>query len=285
MTVRQSHSLTRKLEVLGGSIELDGVDIRKLNVRWLRSQIGLVSQEPTLFATTIWNNVAHGLIHTVHEHASEDVKRKMVVEACKLANAHAFIEELPEGYDTNIGERGMLLSGGQKQRIAIARAVVCDPPILALDEATSALDSASEVLVQHALDKAAAGRTTISIAHRLSTIKNAEQIIVIAKGQIVERGTHHELVQKKDGAYANLVSAQALREQEEREQEALPTTEDIPDIKAEEVQETRKISRRPSRRPSGLHRAISGKSEASIVLEKKMEEGEAHRLKDREIYI
>lgn len=140
-----------------GTVKLDGVDIRELNLKWLRSQIGLVSQEPTLFATTIKGNVAHGLINTIHEHASEEEKFALVKEACIKANADGFISKLPLGYDTLVGERGFLLSGGQKQRVAIARAIVSDPRILLLDEATSALDTQSEGVVQDALDKAAAG--------------------------------------------------------------------------------------------------------------------------------
>jgi ATP-binding cassette subfamily B (MDR/TAP) protein 1 len=141
-----------------GVVKLDGVNIKDLNLKWLRSQIGLVSQEPTLFATTITGNVAHGLIGTAHEHASEEEKFTLIKEACVKANADGFISKLPMGYDTLVGERGFLLSGGQKQRIAIARAIVSDPRILLLDEATSALDTQSEALVQDALDKAAAGR-------------------------------------------------------------------------------------------------------------------------------
>jgi ATP-binding cassette, subfamily B (MDR/TAP), member 1 len=140
-----------------GAVKLDGVNIKDLNVKWLRSQIGLVSQEPTLFATTIKGNVAHGLINTLHENASEEEKLALVKEACIKANADGFISKLPLGYDTLVGERGFLLSGGQKQRVAIARAIVSDPRILLLDEATSALDTQSEGIVQDALDKAAAG--------------------------------------------------------------------------------------------------------------------------------
>jgi ATP-binding cassette subfamily B (MDR/TAP) protein 1 len=146
-----------------GVVKLDGVNIKDLNLKWLRSQIGLVSQEPTLFATTITGNVAHGLIGTVHEHAPEEEKFALIKEACVKANADGFITKLPMGYDTLVGERGFLLSGGQKQRIAIARAIVSDPRILLLDEATSALDTQSEGLVQDALDKAAAGRFLTSV--------------------------------------------------------------------------------------------------------------------------
>lgn len=140
-----------------GKVEIDGVDVREWNVKYLRSQIGLVSQEPTLFATTIWGNVAHGLINTPHEHASHEEKTRLIKEACVKANADGFIAKLPMGYETMVGERGFLLSGGQKQRVAIARAIVSDPKILLLDEATSALDTQSEGVVQDALDKASAG--------------------------------------------------------------------------------------------------------------------------------
>ena len=156
----------RFYDPLEGQVRLDGVDLKDLNVKWLRSQIGLVSQEPILFATTIRGNVEHGLIGTKLEHASDEERLAAVKEACIKANADGFISRLPLGYDTLVGERGFLLSGGQKQRIAIARAIVSDPPILLLDEATSALDTQSEGIVQNALDKAAAGRTTITIAHR-----------------------------------------------------------------------------------------------------------------------
>lgn len=198
-----------------GSVKLDGVDLRKLNIKWLRSQIGLVSQEPTLFATTIKGNVLHGLIGTPHENASEEDKFKLIREACIKSNADGFITKLPQGYDTMVGERGFLLSGGQKQRIAIARAIVSDPRILLLDEATSALDTQSEGIVQDALDKAAAGRTTITVAHRLSTIKDADRIFVMGDGLVLEQGTHNELLANEDGAYARLVQAQKLRESRE----------------------------------------------------------------------
>ena len=142
-----------------GVVRLDGHDVRDLNVKWLRSQIGLVSQEPTLFATTIRDNVEHGLVNTQWEHASPEEKFQLVKAACIKANADGFVSKLPLGYETLVGERGFLLSGGQKQRIAIARAIVSDPRILLLDEATSALDTQSEGIVQDALDKAAAGES------------------------------------------------------------------------------------------------------------------------------
>lgn len=155
----------RFYDPLSGVVKLDGVDVKKFNIKWLRTQIGLVSQEPTLFATTIKGNVAHGLIGTKHEHATEEEKFALIKEACIKANADGFINNMPLGYDTMVGERGFLMSGGQKQRIAIARAIVSDPRILLLDEATSALDTQSEGIVQDALDKAAAGKITSPFTH------------------------------------------------------------------------------------------------------------------------
>ena len=172
--------------------------MRTLNLRWLRGHIGVVSQEPVLFDTTIADNIRYG---------REDATMKDIEAAAKAANAHNFISELPNGYQTLVGERGTQLSGGQKQRIAIARALVRDPKILLLDEATSALDTESESIVQEALDKARKGRTTIVIAHRLSTIQTADVIASIADGQVVETGTHSELMDL-EGLYYELVTAQ-----------------------------------------------------------------------------
>ncbi|PPQ73650.1 hypothetical protein CVT26_010608 [Gymnopilus dilepis] len=200
-----------------GSVQLDGHNLKDLNVKWLRSQIGLVSQEPILFATTVKENVAYGLIGTKHENASQEEKDALIKEACVKANADGFITQLPLGYDTLVGERGLLLSGGQKQRVAIARAIVSDPRILLLDEATSALDTQAEGVVQDALDKASAGRTTITIAHRLSTIKDADVIYVMGGGVVLEHGTHDDLLQR-GGAYARLVDAQRLRESRDDDQ-------------------------------------------------------------------
>ena len=155
----------RFYDPLSGVVRLDGVDIKEFNVKWLRSQIGLVSQEPILFATSIRNNVAHGLVGTKWENIPEEEKFALIKEACVKANADGFVSKLPDGYDTLVGERGFLLSGGQKQRIAIARAIVSDPRILLLDEATSALDTQSEGIVQNALDKASRGMLTVLSIH------------------------------------------------------------------------------------------------------------------------
>ncbi|KAI0879496.1 ABC transporter [Hypoxylon argillaceum] len=214
----------RFYDPVGGQVLLDGHELSTLNLRWLRQQISLVSQEPTLFGTTIFHNIRYGLVGTKFENESAEKQKELVIEAAKKANAHDFISTLPEGYETNVGERGFLLSGGQKQRIAIARAVVSDPKILLLDEATSALDTKSEGVVQAALEAAAEGRTTITIAHRLSTIKDAHNIVVMSQGAIVEQGSHDDLL-KKQGAYYNLVTAQnisavhAAKEEEDDEED------------------------------------------------------------------
>ncbi|CAG8533060.1 15494_t:CDS:2 [Funneliformis mosseae] len=197
--------LERFYNPISGTITLDGEDIKNFNVKSLRTQIGLVGQEPVLFPESIKQNILWGADPFKKEQTLEHV-----IEACKKANAHDFIDELPKKYDTLVGEKGALLSGGQKQRIAIARALIKDPPILLLDEATSALDTESEKLVQDALDNASTNRTTIVIAHRLSTIKNADKIVVMSKGEIIEVGRHDELIAKQ-GAYFGLVKAQELK--------------------------------------------------------------------------
>jgi ATP-binding cassette, subfamily B (MDR/TAP), member 1 len=203
--------LERFYEPLEGEILLDGVKIEALNLQWLRQQVGIVSQEPVLFATTVAQNIRHGLVGTKYEHLPDDDKQvlTLITEAAKTAYAHDFICDLNQGYQTNVGMRGLLLSGGQKQRIAIARAIIGDPKILMLDEATSALDTKSEGMVQAALDRASRGRTTIVIAHRLSTIKNAHKIIVMSHGKVVEQGTHNDLLEAK-GVYHTLVKAQGI---------------------------------------------------------------------------
>ncbi|GLB39978.1 putative P-loop containing nucleoside triphosphate hydrolase protein [Lyophyllum shimeji] len=236
--------IERFYDPLSGVVKLDGCNIKDLNIQWLRSHVGLVSQEPTLFATTVKENVTHGLINTRYENASEEEKFARIKEACVKANAHGFISELPAGYDTMVGERGFLLSGGQKQRIAIARAIVSDPRILLLDEATSALDTQSEGIVQDALDKAAQGRTTITIAHRLSTIKDADIIYVMGDGLLLESGTHEELLRDETGAYSRLVAAQKLRETEkQKELSREDSHEDIEQAARAEVSRSRRNTR------------------------------------------
>ena len=187
-------------DVTGGEIELDGINIKDYRIKDLRSIVGNVNQEAILFNDTIFNNIAFGV---------EGATMEEVIAAAKIANAHDFIMEKEEGYQTNIGDRGSKLSGGQRQRISIARAILKNPPILILDEATSALDTESEKLVQEALDRLTGSRTTIAIAHRLSTIKNADLICVMHEGQIVERGKHEELL-KLNGYYKKLTDMQAL---------------------------------------------------------------------------
>ncbi|KAL2251159.1 UNVERIFIED_CONTAM: putative ABC transporter B family member 8 [Sesamum indicum] len=182
----------------GGTVRIDGVDIRTLQLKWLREQMGLVSQEHALFGTSVKENILFGKL---------DATMDEVIAAAMAANAHNFIRQLPDGYETKIGERGALLSGGQKQRIAIARAILRNPVILLLDEATSALDSESETLVQNALDQACMGRTTLVVAHKLSTIRNADVIAVVSGGSIVEIGTHNDLIDM-NGHYARLAKLQ-----------------------------------------------------------------------------
>ncbi|QHO26094.1 ABC transporter B family member [Arachis hypogaea] len=183
-----------------GQVLLDGNDVKSLKLKWLRQQIGLVSQEPALFATTIRENILLG---------RSDADQVEIEEAARVANAHSFIIKLPEGYETQVGERGLQLSGGQKQRIAIARAMLKNPAILLLDEATSALDSESEKLVQEALDRFMIGRTTLVIAHRLSTIRKADLVAVLQQGSVSEIGTHDELFAKgENGVYAKLIRMQ-----------------------------------------------------------------------------
>ncbi|KAK1147147.1 hypothetical protein N8T08_001886 [Aspergillus melleus] len=201
--------LERWYNPIAGSIFLDRKDISQINLQWLRTNVRLVQQEPVLFNGSVFENIANGLVGTQWESASQDDQMQRVHEAAKLAFAHDFIQNLPQGYNTRIGERGGLLSGGQKQRIAIARSVISEPKILLLDEATSALDPHAEAIVQKALDSASANRTTIVIAHKLATIRNADNIVVMSKGKIMEQGRHEELV-SRNGIYATLVKAQDL---------------------------------------------------------------------------
>ncbi|XP_078600013.1 uncharacterized protein LOC144875108 [Branchiostoma floridae x Branchiostoma japonicum] len=204
-----------------GTILLGGHDLSTLDPKWFRQHISMVSQEPTLFATTIKENIAYG-----REATDEEIE-----DAARQANAHQFISEFEEGYDTMVGERGVRLSGGQKQRVAIARSLIMNPTILLLDEATSALDAESEHLVQEAIDRAMKGRTVLVIAHRLSTVRNANEVVVIDKGRIAERGTHEELLHK-GGVYKKLVLRQLSAGH------AMPSINtDIADIEEEGSQE------------------------------------------------
>lgn len=181
-------------------------------MKWLRTNVRLVQQEPVLFNGTVFENICNGLVGTEWEFEPSHLQLERVKAAARTAFAHDFIEDLPQGYNTRIGERGGLLSGGQKQRIAIARSIISEPKILLLDEATSALDPHAEGIVQKALDEASKDRTTIVIAHKLKTIQGADNIVVMKQGMIVEQGKHHQLV-GLDGAYAKLVKAQDLSPQ------------------------------------------------------------------------
>ena len=192
--------LPRFYDPTAGEILLDGTPLHYFALPELRNLFGIVSQEAILFNDTVYNDIVFGLPGATPER---------VEAAARVANAHAFIEALPEGYQTNIGDRGMKLSGGQRQRLTIARAILRDPPVLLLDEATSALDTASERLVQEALDKVMRGRTSVVIAHRLSTVQHADLIVVLRDGRIVERGTHAELLARGE-VYRELVQLQGL---------------------------------------------------------------------------
>ncbi|KAL4772992.1 P-loop containing nucleoside triphosphate hydrolase protein [Aspergillus nidulans var. acristatus] len=199
--------ISRLFDPLSGSVLLDGRPIHELNIRWLRSQIGSVQQEPVLFSDSIFVNVCHGFFGTDMDRLPEHERRVLVQKACEAAFAHHFIQGLPEQYDTPVGAGDGLLSGGQKQRIAIARSIIRNPPILLLDEATSGLDSKAEGTVQAALNNVSKTRTTIIVAHRLSTVQRADKIVVLHKGRLVEQGSHRELLAKK-GTYFDLVAAQ-----------------------------------------------------------------------------
>ena len=190
--------LPRFYDATNGSITIDGQDIRKVTLNSLREQVGIVPQETVLFNGSVYDNILYGRL---------DATREEVEAAAKAANAHDFIMQLPNGYETMLGDRGMNISGGQRQRISIARAILKNPQILILDEATSALDTESERVVQEALDRLMVGRTSFVIAHRLSTIKNADKIMVLEKGQLIEQGNHDELM-AMDGLYAHLYKIQ-----------------------------------------------------------------------------
>ena len=186
-------------EPTAGRVLLDGVDTREIRLDALRALVGVVSQDTVLFNDTVRANLAYG--------AGDRFSQAQIEAAARAANAHQFIAELPQGYDTVLGERGTRLSGGQRQRLAIARALLVDPPILILDEATSALDTESERLVQEAIDRLLSNRTVFVIAHRLSTVVHADQILVLERGAVVERGTHTQLL-ARGGTYARLHALQ-----------------------------------------------------------------------------
>ena len=191
--------LPRFYDVTSGSITIDGTDIKDVTFKSLRNQIGLVPQETVLFNASIKENILYGRL---------DASEEEIYEAAKAANVMEFVDKMPDGLDTIVGERGSSLSGGQRQRVAIARAILKNPKILILDEATSALDTESEKLVQEALDRLMEGRTAFVIAHRLSTVQNAHQIVVLNQGKLVEKGTHQELLALENGLYNHLYSVQ-----------------------------------------------------------------------------
>lgn len=197
--------LERFYDPLNGNVTVDGEDLRSMRLASLRTNLGIVSQEPNLFDRTIGENIAYG-------DNERQVKMEEIIEAARNANIHNFISSLPLGYETRLGEKGTQLSGGQKQRVAIARALVRNPKVLLLDEATSALDAESEKVVQEALDNARQGRTCVTIAHRLTTIQDADVICVVNEGRIVELGDHNELLNQK-GLYYRLHNLQAGRKQ------------------------------------------------------------------------
>lgn len=190
-----------------GEVLIDGINLKEFQLKWIRSKIGLVSQEPVLFACSIKDNIAYG---------KEGTTLEEIKAAAELANAAKFIDKLPQGFDTMVGEHGTQLSGGQKQRVAIARAILKNPRILLLDEATSALDAESERIVQEALDRIMGNRTTVIVAHRLSTVRNADMIAVIHRGKMVEKGSHSELVKDPDGAYSQLIRLQEVNKESEQ---------------------------------------------------------------------
>ncbi|APA13289.1 hypothetical protein sscle_10g080590 [Sclerotinia sclerotiorum 1980 UF-70] len=221
--------LERWYEPIMGTITVDGFNINELNVKSLRGHIGLVQQEVTLFNDSIFYNVACGLYSTPFENCSEQEKRALVIQSCIEVGAHTFIESLPDGYETNVGDKGNLLSGGQKQRISIARAIISSPKILIFDEATSGLDIESERIVEAAIKKVSVGMTTIIITHKLSLIQRADQIVLLKNGSVLERGTHQSLLAMK-GKYAQFYEAQEL--------EAKIQSVDEP-FKSSEIQESK----------------------------------------------
>ncbi|KAK4887002.1 hypothetical protein RN001_003273 [Aquatica leii] len=198
--------LLRLYDPTKGQVYLDGQDVKSLDPSWLRKYIGTVSQEPILFSSSIRDNILYGA------EEPESITEEQLLEVAKEANVYEFVKQLPQGFDTLVGERGIMLSGGQKQRVAIARALIKNPKILLLDEATSALDAQSEHFVREALERVMKGRTVLTIAHRLSTIQNADSIVVIQSGQIVEKGTYKDLIQLENGAFKELIKHQTFQD-------------------------------------------------------------------------
>ncbi|KAJ7977740.1 ABC transporter B family protein [Quillaja saponaria] len=229
-----------------GEVLLDGINLKELQLRWIRGKIGLVSQEPVLFASSIKDNIAYG---------KDGATVEEIRAASELANAAKFIDKLPQGLDTMVGEHGTQLSGGQKQRIAIARAILKDPRILLLDEATSALDAESERIVQEALDRIMINRTTVVVAHRLSTVRNANMIAVIHRGKIVEKGSHSDLIKDPDGAYSQLIRLQEVNNESEQAADDKSKTEIS-------MESSRKSSQRMSLKRS-ISRGSSGAGNSS----------------------
>jgi ATP-binding cassette subfamily B protein len=224
------HLLPRFYDTTGGRVLVDGEDVRLVTQASLRRNIGLVLQDVFLFNATVRDNISYGVSNATEE---------QIIEAAKIARIHDFIMTLPDGYDTWVGERGVTLSGGQKQRVAIARTLLLNPSILVLDDSTSSVDMETEYLIQQALDAVMRGRTTFVVASRLRTIKNADQILVLERGRIIERGNHTTLI-KQNGAYARLYDMQ-LREQEEFENQML-TSQSQDTSSAEDQDDARLIS-------------------------------------------
>ncbi|XP_015057863.2 ABC transporter B family member 5-like [Solanum pennellii] len=246
-----------------GEIFIDRRNLKEFQVKWIRQKIALVSQEPTLFSTSIKENVAYG---------KDGATKEEIEAAIEIANASKFINRLPEGIETNVGERGTQLSGGQKQRIAIARAILKDPRILLLDEATSALDAESESLVQEALDKIMVDRTTIIVAHRLSTVRNADNIAVIHRGTIVEEGKHFELLKDPEGAYSQLIRLQEVNQEKEQlclDDPQLLSTESRPE--SSENYDTTEVKGTPET-------ILPKSSDANLEVSKNLEKGHIIRL-------
>nr|ASM90198.1 multidrug resistance 16 [Sesuvium portulacastrum] len=227
-----------------GQVLIDGINLKEFKLRWIRQKIGLVSQEPVLFSSSIKENIAYG---------KEDATIEEIRAAAELANAAKFIDKLPQGLDTLVGEHGTQLSGGQKQRVAIARAILKDPRILLLDEATSALDAESERIVQEALDRVMVNRTTVVVAHRLSTVRNADMIAVIHQGKVVEKGPHSELIKDPEGTYSQLIRLQEMRKESEQAEEARETSRQS----SQRVSSLRSLSRGSSGRGNRSRHSFS----------------------------